>query len=181
MKFKKSNDALEETTRLVEARRSDEDQSRSSAQSSVSSHSSTTFAKHSCLIVIQESEPTLQALQRIIQRNGWRAVTVKHGDGEDALRLLKLRNWDLVVIDNDLPIVSGTNCLVRFRDWEKRSRSVQQKNIFILSDTLTHHNLPTGFDGVLLKPVEPARLLQILDAAACSKDTNAFKFPTIVR
>lgn len=163
-KFKKTCDAMEAASKLAEARSDGESKSSGSSLSSAT----TTFAKHSCLIVAKETDPALQLLQRIVEKNGWRAVVVKHGDGEDALRLLKLRKWDTVFIDNDLPVFSGTNCLVRFRDWEKRSRSraVQQKNIFIMSDTFSPAALPSGFDGVLIKPVDLAQVLQILESAS---------------
>jgi len=164
MKFRKSCDAIEAATA-----RSDEGGSRSS-RSSVSSTTST-FAKHSCLIVTKEMDPTLHSLQHIVEKNGWRAV-VKYGGGEDALRLLKLRNWDTVFIDNDLPILSGINCLVRFRDWEKSSRAIQHKNVVIISDSYYHHSLPNGVDGVLGRPVDPSQLLQILNTALEKINSN---------
>jgi hypothetical protein len=37
------------------------------------------------------------------ERLGWHAVHVH--DGEDALRLLKMRNWDAVFIENEIPRV----------------------------------------------------------------------------
>lgn len=120
MRFKKSCDALEAASKLAEemAARSDEERSKSS-RSSVSSSFANTFTKHVCLIVAKETEPALQYIKRIAEKNGWRVVVEAHGDGEDALRLLKLRKWDAVFIDNDLAKLSGTNCLVRFREWEK--------------------------------------------------------------
>ncbi|KAL7540671.1 hypothetical protein ACHAXR_010289 [Thalassiosira sp. AJA248-18] len=187
--YQKSCDAMESVSKLAEAR-SDEGCSRS-ARSSASS-STSTFTKQSCLIVTKESDPNQRPIQLIVEKHGWRAVVV-NGGGEDALRLLKLRNWDTVrlqalvcscsllshafsttimiesnvFIDNDLPIFSGTNCLIRFRDWEKRSRSVKQKNVFIISDTCVgRHSIPSGFNGVLSKPVEPAQVLQILETAS---------------
>ena len=96
LKFKLSCDAMEAAAELAEAR-SDENGSKSS-RSSVSSAAMSTFAKHSCLIVTKETDPSLQSLQRIVEKNGWRAVVVKHGDGEDALRLLKLRQVGIVQI-----------------------------------------------------------------------------------
>ena len=163
--FKKSCDAMEAASKLAESR-SDEGGSRSS-RSSMSSTTRSTFEKHTCLIVTKETDPALHNLVRIVEKTGWRAVVAKHGDGEDALRLLKMRNWDMVFVDNDLPIFSGTNCLVRFRDWEKRTYSRRkQGNIYIISDSYSSVTLPSGFDGVLMKPVDPAQVLQILECAS---------------
>lgn len=151
----------------------------SRSNSSISSTASS-FAKFSCLIITKNemgisstSSPLSQSqqqrvghsIQRIVEKNGWRAVA-KHGSGEDALRLLKLRNWDVAFIDDDLPVMSGTNCLVRFRDWERRTRAgrVRQMNIFVISDSV--HSVSDCFDGVLAKPVDPSRVLQILEDAS---------------
>lgn len=85
--FKRSCEALE----AAEARL-DEGGSKSSISSSMSS--STTHAnRQTCLIVTKDKDPSLYVLQGIVEKNGWRAV-VKHGNGDDALRLLKLKSWD---------------------------------------------------------------------------------------
>ena len=121
------------------------------------------FCSH--LLGLKDTEPALHLCKRIAEKNGWRTVVETHGDGEDALRLLKLRNWDAAFIDNDLSILSGTNCVVRFRDWETRVRASQQKNIYIMSDIDSTVTLPTGFAGVLMKPLDPIQLIHILGTA----------------
>lgn len=95
--------------------------SKSSRSSKSSSNANSTFSKHSCLIVSKATDPSTPAIKRIADKVGWRVV-ISHGDGEDAIRLLKMRNWDAVFIDNELSILSGAICCVRFREWEKRSR-----------------------------------------------------------
>lgn len=165
LKFKQSRDALEAACHDAEIR-SDEGSGSSKSHdavrsSSVSSHS-TSFAKYSALIAMPD-EPSLHSLQRILQNYGWRTVVVSNG--EDALRLLKLRNWDTVFVDNDLPVFSGSNCLIRFRDWEKRSRATHQKNVFIMSDSYNPSTLPSGFDGALAKPLDPRKVLHVLETA----------------
>ena len=71
--------------------------------------------KKSCLIVLSKPDSSEHSLQRLVELNGWKSVVVLAGD--DALRLLKIRNWGVVIIDNDLPSYSGVNCIARFRDW----------------------------------------------------------------
>jgi hypothetical protein len=36
-------------------------------------------------------------------------------DGEDALRLLKIRNWDAVMFDEEMSQLNGARCVGRFR------------------------------------------------------------------
>mmetsp|Transcript_1689 Transcript_1689/g.2692 ORF Transcript_1689/g.2692 Transcript_1689/m.2692 type:complete len:398 (-) Transcript_1689:194-1387(-) len=190
-RFKRSCDALEAAcagrTVAQQQPHGGEDCGASSSRSNSSiSSTASSFAKYSCLIITKNetgNSPTSSPLspshqqrvghsiQRIVEKNGWRAVA-KHGSGEDALRLLKLRNWDVAFIDDDLPVISGTNCLVRFRDWERRTRAgrVRQMNIFVISDSV--RSISDGFDGVLAKPVDPSRVLQILEDASGNSKPN---------
>eukprot|EP00804_Cyclotella_cryptica_P027726 CCRYP_020462-RA/>CCRYP_020462-RA protein AED:0.06 eAED:0.06 QI:995/1/1/1/0.75/0.66/9/93/889 len=103
------------------------------------------------------------SLQRLIELNGWKSVVVKSGD--DAMRLLKMRNWDIVIIDNDLPQYSGVSCITRFRDWERLNRMTTQKNIYIVSDIYHSLSLPTGLDGALRKPIDPYEVKHALEIA----------------
>lgn len=162
-KHKKAFDDINAALCVSENRTASKSGSKSLQGSSVSSG---TFATQCCLIVAEEAEPALLLTKHIAEKSGWRVVVETHGDGESALRLLKMRNWDAAFIDNDLSKFSGTICLVRFREWEQRVRSVQQRNIFIMSDTCSGITLPTGFDGVLMKPLNPNQLVNIFEASS---------------
>lgn len=73
--------AMETACKLAKAR---SDEGEPNSLRSLVSSSTSTFAKQSCLVVSKEREPDALLLQRIIEKNGWRAVVV-NGDGEDAL------------------------------------------------------------------------------------------------
>ncbi|KAL7497558.1 hypothetical protein ACHAWT_006100 [Skeletonema menzelii] len=147
------------------------------SKSSVSSHGHSSFsdtllsAKSSCLIVENTSERSM--LWQMAEKSGWKVVAVR--GGEHAIRLLKMRNWGIVFIDNELPLFSGSSCIVRFRAWEKCSRVVRQKNIFLIADTHDPNALQSGVDGTLGKPVDPIHLHRLLEKASkeefqCSRE-----------
>lgn len=107
-RFQRSNDAIDAACKGRGAedqqqQHEAEDSSNSLCSTSSLSSAASTFSKQSCLIVTKKetdsSSPSSQHyraghfLQRLAEKNGWRTV-VKHGGGEDALRLLKLRKWD---------------------------------------------------------------------------------------
>lgn len=122
------------------------------------------LSKPSCLIVEHVPDrDDVHSIQRFVELNGWKTVVVT--SGEDALRLLKMRNWGLVIIDNDLPFYSGVNCIAQFRDWEKHSCIAKQKNIMIMSDCYNPLTLPAGFDGALKKPFDSSQVLNALERA----------------
>jgi len=147
----------------------DEDKSSCSSSMSLSERG----LRQSCLIAKDNSDPSLHSLQRLVEICGWRVVVVNNGD--DALRMLKLRNFGMVLIDSALPISavggsahSGCSIVARFREWEQRSRVVRQKNILLLSDTYSakSNSLPLGCDGVVEKPPDPSKISSILENAS---------------
>lgn len=114
-----------------------------------------------CLLV-EDTKSIAKAMMRCIERNGWKCVTV--GDGEQALNLMKMRNWDCVFMDDELPVMHGTTCITHFREWEKQNRVARQNNIYICSaNVIGSSSPPCGFDGVFSKPFKPSNLNNVLN------------------
>lgn len=181
-RHKQSVKAILEAADELERLTSDDERSRSSfsskrSKSSVSSQPSSAsdsllLAKSSCLIV-ENITSDRSMLRQIAEKSGWKVVAVKSGD--DAIRLLKMRNWGIVFFDNKLPLFSGSSCIVRFREWEKRSRVVRQKNIYLLAESHDPNALQSGVDGTLGKPLDPIHIYKLLEAASkevfhCSRE-----------
>ena len=90
------------------------------------------------------------------------------------LRLLKMRNWDAVFLDEELPRLDGIRVIERFRAWEKDHRVTRQRNVFLISQSLVPNpsngsvsaTYPEGFDGALGKPILPPNLVQLLASVA---------------
>ena len=117
-----------------------------------------------CLIA-EDSIVCYRAMSKCIEKHGWRACVVTNG--EDALRLLKLRNWDAVFMDDQLPCLTGIECIQRFRRWEAQNRVARQLNIILASaNYYLHRSIPDGFDGSIGKPFKKSDVCSILDLAA---------------
>jgi CheY-like chemotaxis protein/GAF domain-containing protein len=125
-----------------------------------------------CLIAEDSSAAVSANMKTEIERAGWQAVFVN--DGEDALRLLKMRNWDAVMLDEEMSRLNGARCLARFREWEKDNRVARQNHLYLMSTSCvpspggatTTAAFPAGFDGALGKPVLLRDLDKVLDLAA---------------
>jgi len=122
--------------------------------------------KLKCLI-IEDSKSITKAISRCVVRRGWR-VYVGH-NGKEGLRMLMTRPWDLVFIDDHLPILSGSILVSRFRQWETENRANRQNDIFMVSNDCDG-DIPPGFDGVIGKPFRPSQLFSILDAVENKKN-----------
>jgi CheY-like chemotaxis protein len=110
-----------------------------------------------CLVVAPQNEVTASA--RHLEQNGWKTCTAVNS--QDALELLKSRNWGAVLVDDKI-LPSATACIDSFRQWESETRVNSQKNIFMLSSCdfgclgpSDRRSLipPSGFQGVLNMPV----------------------------
>ena len=134
-----------------------------------------------CLIARDSSHVATKDMKEIAEGRGWQVAIVD--DGEDALRLLKMRNWDAVFLDEEIARLSGARCVSRFREWEKDNRIARQDNLIYMSSqliptpssttptwlgtnqTLRSQNHPRGFDGAIGKPVLAKDLSTLLQHA----------------
>lgn len=125
-----------------------------------------------CLIV-EDSRSIRKAMTRIVQRRGWQACIAQ--DGKEGLRMLKIRNWDVVFMDDQLPLLSGSACVQIFREWENENRASRQGDLYMVSANCNPNvssDVPPGFDGLIGKPFKPSSLLSILDAAENKKSSK---------
>ena len=94
-----------------------------------------------------------------LERAHWKIVVVH--EGKDATRLLQMRSWDLVLIDDELEDVESTQAIAQYREWEREQPVARQRNIVLVSDTdipppYDKHSFvqaPTGFNNVIAKPI----------------------------
>jgi CheY-like chemotaxis protein len=96
------------------------------------------------------------SIANIFESNGWKCEVVRDCGG--AMKHLKMRNWDAVLLDEDLLPTSASHCTTEFRRWEAGNRVNRQKNLFILCSMCATDNdesvvvqAPSGFDGAISK------------------------------
>lgn len=112
-----------------------------------------------CLIAMDT--PTLGSnnFLKKLESTGWKVVVVH--DGKDTLRLLKMRNWDAVLLADDIPLLPATKCISEFREWEEKNRVNEQRNVLLVCDgdipspfdNSSVVQPPSGFNGVLPMPI----------------------------
>lgn len=129
-------------------------------------------SKRVCLIVEGDRAVSMFA-DDVAGTIGWKTVVVR--SGEAALRLLQMRNWDAVLLDDTLPGLSSCGVLEHFRDWEKKNRVNRQRNVYQMSSSFipshleassTTMQLPSGFDGAVGKPISSNALRDFLTKSA---------------
>jgi len=127
--------------------------------------------RNSLKILIAEDNPISQKyISTILQKMGHRTVAVN--DGSQVLSTLLQENFDLVLMDIQMPEISGDDALKIIRQFEK-SRGGHLTVIALTAFALQGDRerfLQKGFDGYLSKPVELDQLVNELcrvTALAC--------------
>lgn len=111
-----------------------------------------------CLIASSDAHGELA---KLAEAKGWRSWITQNG--EDTLQALKKRHWDLVILDDKLPLVPGKKCAIAFRKWEQENRIGLQTNVFLLTDQ--RQMVPAGTNGVLKKPAQQNEFEKVLESA----------------
>jgi CheY-like chemotaxis protein len=125
---------------------------------------------------MEEGNNISSGVDNVIEAHGWKSLLVH--DGEAGLRLLQMRNWDVVLIDDALPGLSSCMVMEFFREWETNNRVNRQKHVYQVSssfipshlDTSSTILLPSGFNGALGKPVSASILKQLLQRSLAGKN-----------
>mmetsp|Transcript_17560 Transcript_17560/g.40465 ORF Transcript_17560/g.40465 Transcript_17560/m.40465 type:complete len:851 (-) Transcript_17560:41-2593(-) len=97
-----------------------------------------------------EQEHT-KLMQKLIKNSGWQTTTAQ--SEREALVWLKMRNWDLVLVDDSFAPLIGD-----FREWEAKKRQNRQQRITLMAENLYDlkgdGNKPIeGFDKTVMKPM----------------------------
>jgi two-component system sensor histidine kinase/response regulator len=117
----------------------------------------------SLILNVDDYVPGRYARTKLLKQAGYRVIEA--GTGKETLELVEERKPTLVLLDVNLPDMSGFEVCRQLRS------NQQTENITILhisaSSVLTQHQvngLDSGADGYLVEPVEPAVLLATVNA-----------------
>src|SRR5919204_4104949 len=114
------------------------------------------------VLLVEDEVALAAALARGLRRNAI-AVDVVH-DGANALRRSAERDYDVVVLDRDLPLVHGDEVCRRLLERGRASRILMLTAASGLGDVVGGLNL--GADDYVVKPVALMELLARLRALA---------------
>lgn len=115
----------------------------------------------SLILIVEDNDKNLKLVRDVLQAKGY--ATVEAGTGEDGVRLAGERKPDLVLMDIQLPGISGIEALRRLRADPATAAipvvavtaSVMQQDRKLITEA--------GFDGYIGKPIN---LREFLDTVA---------------
>ena len=124
------------------------------------------------VLVADDNRVNRQVLQRILERAGH--VVALAGNGEEALDALEDGDFDAALMDLNMPVLDGVEATKLYR-----FAALGQPHLPIIgltadaSPEAARRCLEAGMDACLTKPVEPARLIEVLEAAVPPESPRA--------
>lgn len=117
------------------------------------------------ILVAEDNRINQKVISKILESAGHRPVLVENG--EQALDILARESFDLVILDMQMPVVSGLEVVKIHRFTGPKDSSVR---FLVLTANATTEAMKecreAGVDGFLTKPIEPAKLLDQIDRLA---------------
>jgi two-component system sensor histidine kinase RpfC len=117
------------------------------------------------ILVAEDNAINQKVISKILESAGHRPILV--GNGEQALDALSRESFDLVILDMQMPVVSGLEVVKIHRFTGPKESSVR---FLILTANATTEAMnecrEAGADAYLTKPIEPAKLLDQIDRLA---------------
>lgn len=114
------------------------------------------------VLIVDDDRDGAQLLRELLELEGFVAAVAF--DGESALQLCATRTWDVLLIDFQMPDMSGTQLARRIR------LELQPAPLLVALSGYAAHDLQPAdghdpvFDHLLRKPVELEKLCSVLNA-----------------
>jgi PAS domain S-box-containing protein len=115
------------------------------------------------VLVVEDNRVNQTVAVRTLKKMGCNAEAV--GDGGEAIEHLKDREYDLVLMDVQMPRMDGLETTRYIREREEREKLPRQPIIAITAHALSGDRercLEVGMDGYITKPINVAELSEVL-------------------
>lgn len=119
--------------------------------------------QHLRVLVAEDSRISMKVLNAMLNKLGIQADNVDTGDA--ALQAMQQQQYDLVLMDCEMPVMDGFSATSKLRAWERQSLRRRTPVIALTAHTLIQHKeraRQSGMDGHVSKPVELARLRELI-------------------
>jgi DNA-binding NarL/FixJ family response regulator len=115
--------------------------------------------------IVEDNHGTRESIVELLGRAPGLSCVGAHANGEDALRHIPEENPDVVLMDINLPGMSGIQCVAQLKE------RLPQAQVLMLTTyedgDRIFESLRVGASGYLLKNIPPAELVQAVEQVHC--------------
>ncbi len=119
-------------------------------------------AQQPTILIVDDDAAILHTFSRIFQRRGYCVAVAERG--KEAIEKISVNHYDIALIDFKLPDMQGTEL---FPIIEAVSPSTLK---IMLTGQIHLEDIIVGADAFIAKPIDPQRLLSIIDTKLKDKD-----------
>ncbi len=120
------------------------------------------------VLVAEDNTVNQKLMTKLLER--WHHEVVLASDGQQALAHFEQASFDIILMDIQMPVMSGLEATRQIREREAANPALGRTPIHALTaDALEeqiHEGLQAGLDGYLTKPIDRRRLQDVLDEVA---------------
>ncbi|KAG5186116.1 CheY-like superfamily protein, partial [Tribonema minus] len=105
-------------------------------------------------LVIDDTGSVRKLLCKVLESKGLRCDVARNG--LEGLQTMRTRRYSVVLCDAFMPVMSGMECIQRFRQWEGVHRAEQPRQFIVgISSYLEGFDRDSGaIDAFLSKPID---------------------------
>ncbi len=120
-----------------------------------------------CVLLVDDSAPTLRLISRALQHEGVKVNTASNGF--TALQMMKCNLYTVVIMDVQMPIMDGIESIRQLREWESSSEADGKHQYIItasanVEDSARDEAVAVGTDNFIVKPIEFTKLIEIVSS-----------------
>lgn len=112
------------------------------------------------IAVVEDDKTVREGLQMLLNGSPGFSCVAAYGNGEDAVAGLPAAKPDVVLMDINLPGISGIGCILALKE-QKVPMQFIMLTVFEDADDI-FHSLSAGATGYLLKQTPPVKLLEAI-------------------
>ena len=128
--------------------------------------------KKKSILVVDDDEASLQSLKSILHLEGYSVDTAETAG--EAVEKYEARYYNLALLDLRLPDMKGTDLLLKMQ--EIRPKMVKIVVTGFPSFDTAVESLNRGADGYVMKPIDPEKLLKIIEGKLKEQEVDLYRF-----
>nr|WP_286675093.1 hybrid sensor histidine kinase/response regulator [Pseudomonas subflava] len=115
------------------------------------------------ILVAEDNSISTKVIRGMLSKLNLQPDTASNG--EEALRAMQERQYDLVLMDCEMPVLDGFSATERLREWERLEQRERTPVVALTAHILAEHKeraRQAGMDGHMSKPVEMSQLRELI-------------------
>lgn len=122
------------------------------------------------ILIVEDDDQSQRMLKLILGKTGH---TLKFGfNGVDAVQSVKSEDFDLVLMDIQLPQMGGLEATRKIREWEKGKKHTAIVGLTAIPESEHRNCMQAGMDDVIAKPFDMEKLHEVFNACMEQKQVK---------